>query len=39
VVQRGEYSELGMLLIVALMLGLIIPITAIALFGRRVAHH
>ena len=37
VVQRGEYSELGMLLIVAVALGLIIPLAAIALFGRRVA--
>jgi MFS family permease len=37
VVQRGEYSELGVLLIVAVALGFIIPIAAIALFGRRVA--
>ena len=33
---RGEYGELGILLIVATLLGLVIPIGAIALFGRRV---
>ena len=37
VVQRGEYGELGVLLIVVVALGLILPIVAIALFGRRVA--
>lgn len=37
VVGRGQYSELGVLLIVAVALGFIIPITAIVLFGRRVA--
>jgi len=37
VVGRGQYSELGVLLIVAVALGLIIPLAAIALFGRRVA--
>ena len=37
VVQRGEYSELGVLLIVVVALGFIIPIATIALFGRRVA--
>jgi hypothetical protein len=33
--QRGEYSELGPLLIIATVLGLIFPIGAILLFGRR----
>jgi BT1 family len=36
-VQRGEYAELGPLLITAVALGLILPIGAIALFGRRIA--
>ena len=36
VVGRGQYSELGALLIVAVALGLIIPLAAIVLFGRRV---
>src|SRR6188508_3110947 len=36
VVQRGDYSDLGPLLIVAAVLGLIVPIGAILLFGRRV---
>jgi len=36
VVQRGEYSELGPLLIMAAVLGVILPIGAILLFGRRV---
>jgi hypothetical protein len=36
VVGRGEYGELGPLLITAAALGLIIPLGAIALFGRRV---
>jgi hypothetical protein len=36
VVQRGDYSELGMLLITAACLGVIIPIAAIAVFGRKV---
>jgi hypothetical protein len=35
-VARGEYSELGMLLIVVMALGLVVPLTAIVLFGRRV---
>ena len=35
VVQRGEYSELGPLLIIAALLGFILPIGAILLFGRR----
>ena len=37
VVQRGDYGELGPLLITAVALGFVIPIAAIALFGRRVA--
>ena len=36
VVQRGDYSELGPLLIIAAVLGFILPIGAILLFGRRV---
>jgi hypothetical protein len=36
VVGRGEYSELGALLIIAAALGLILPVGAIMLFGRRV---
>ncbi len=36
-VQRGEYAELGPLLVTAVALGFILPIAAIALFGRRVA--
>jgi hypothetical protein len=35
VVQRGEYSDLGPLLIIATALGFIFPIGAILLFGRR----
>ena len=35
VVQRGDYSELGTLLIVAAVLGLVLPVGAIVLFGRR----
>lgn len=35
VVQRGEYSELGPLLVIAAALGFILPIGAILLFGRR----
>jgi hypothetical protein len=37
VVGRGQYSELGVLLIVVVALGFLIPIVAIALLGRRVA--
>jgi hypothetical protein len=37
VVQRGDYGELGPLLIVAVALGFLIPVGAIALLGRRVA--
>ncbi len=36
VVSRGHYTELGPLLINAALLGLLIPLAAIALFGRRV---
>ena len=36
VVQRGDYSELGLLLITAALLGFVLPVGAIALFGRRV---
>jgi MFS family permease len=36
VIERGSYGELGGLLIVAMSLGLFIPLAAIALFGRRV---
>jgi MFS family permease len=35
-VRRGDYDELGWLLIVVTALGLVIPVGAIALFGRRV---
>jgi hypothetical protein len=36
VVGRGDYAELGPLLIAAALLGLLIPLAAIVLFGRRV---
>ena len=36
VVQRGVYDELGVLLVTAVTLGFVIPILAIALFGRRI---
>jgi hypothetical protein len=36
VVQRGDYSELGSLLIAAAVLGFVLPVGAIMLFGRRV---
>jgi hypothetical protein len=36
VVGRGDYAELGELLIATTVLGLVIPLAAIALFGRRV---
>jgi small basic protein len=36
VVGRGEYAELGALLLIAAGLGLAIPLAAIVLFGRRV---
>ncbi len=34
-VARGEYSELGMLLITVTVLGFVVPLTAILMFGRR----
>jgi hypothetical protein len=34
-VQRGDYSELGPLLITAAVLGFVLPIGAILFFGRR----
>lgn len=36
VIQRGDYGELGALLITVACLGLVIPLVAIALFSRRV---
>jgi MFS family permease len=36
VVQRGDYADLGSLLIVATALGLVLPLIAIAAFGRRI---
>jgi len=36
VVARGEYGELGLLLITVTVLGLVVPLTAILVFGRRV---
>ena len=36
VVERGAYSELGVLLIAATAIAFILPVAAIALFGRRV---
>ena len=35
-VQRGDYGELGVLMIVAAGLGFLIPLLVIALFGRRI---
>jgi BT1 family len=35
-VGRGDYGDLGLLLVIAALLGLLIPLGAIALFGRRV---
>jgi hypothetical protein len=35
-VGRGDYGELGVLLVIAAVLGLLIPVGAIILFGRRV---
>jgi hypothetical protein len=35
-VARGDYGELGLLLIVVTAMGLIVPLTAILIFGRRV---
>jgi len=36
VVQRGEYADLGPLLIVATVMGFVLPLVAIAAFGRRI---
>jgi len=36
VVGRGSYDELGILLVTAVTLGFVIPVAAIALFGRRI---
>jgi hypothetical protein len=36
VVQRGDYADLGPLLITAAVLGLVLPVAAIAAFGRRI---
>jgi hypothetical protein len=36
VVGRGDYAELGQLLITATVLGFVIPLGAIMIFGRRV---
>ncbi len=35
-VGRGDYAELGVLLITVTLIGLIVPVTVIAIFGRRV---
>ncbi len=35
-VGRGDYGELGVLLITVTLIGLIVPVTVIAIFGRRV---
>ena len=35
-VGRGEYGELGMLLITVMVIGLVVPVAAIAILGRRV---
>jgi hypothetical protein len=39
VVGRGQYGELGPLLIWAIVLGLVIPVGAIMLFGRKAVRH
>jgi BT1 family protein len=39
VVGRGQYGDLGPLLIWAIVLGLVIPIGAIMLFGRKAVRH
>jgi MFS family permease len=35
-IQRGDYADLGMLLIVVVVMSLLIPVAAIILFGRRI---
>jgi hypothetical protein len=37
VVGRGEYTELGVLLIGVVLIGLLVPLSAIVLFGRRIS--
>ena len=37
VVNRGQYDELGPLLIVVVVIGFVLPVAAIVLFGRRIA--
>jgi MFS family permease len=37
VVGRGEYTELGVLLISVVLIGLLVPLSAIVLFGRRIS--
>ena len=39
VVGRGEYTLLGPLLIWAVVISFVIPVTAIALFGKRTVRH
>jgi BT1 family len=39
VVQRGEYTELGPLLIWAMVIGFVVPILAIVAFGKRIARN
>jgi BT1 family len=36
VVGRGEYSQLGYLLVIAVTMGLVVPVVVIAVFGRKV---
>ena len=36
IIERGNYGELGILMIVSLIMGVVIPISAIILFGRRI---
>jgi hypothetical protein len=35
-VQRGDYTDLGPLLIGVALIGLLLPVAAIAIFGRRI---
>jgi hypothetical protein len=39
VVNRGQYGELGPLLITVVVIGFVLPVAAIVLFGRRIARH
>jgi hypothetical protein len=36
VVQRGDYADLGPLLLAVALIGLVLPVAAIAVFGRRI---